>query len=114
MRSFVGKTIYIFLNAIPVAIMMALIPKIKDDFLLAVIYVLIIALSLAIRRERRDVIALIFGFIIMTAFEYFFINIGVEKFTRRSLFGLMPIWLPILWAYGFLVVKRTLRVLDRR
>jgi hypothetical protein len=48
-----------------------------------------------------------FGFIFMTLSEYLFISTGVEVFERDSLFGLMPLWLPFLWGYGFVVIKRS-------
>ena len=114
MKAFFKKTFLIAMNAIPVVIMIGLIPKVKDDFALAGLYVLIIALSLVVKRERKDVIALLFGFFVMTAMEYYFVNTGVEKFLRKTLFGLMPLWLPILWAYGFLAIKRVVVILDQR
>ncbi len=45
--------------------------------------------------------------------EYLFIKTGVETFTRNSLFGLMPLWLPFLWAYAFVVIKRAIKILDK-
>lgn len=48
----------------------------------------------------------------MLIFESIFILTGVEVFQRNSLFGIMPLWLPFLWAYGFIAIKRTIRILD--
>jgi hypothetical protein len=47
----------------------------------------------------------------MTFFEFIFIQTGVEVFQRNSLFDLMPLWLPFLWAYGFVVMKRSIVLL---
>ena len=48
----------------------------------------------------------------MIVSEYLFISTGVETFNRNSLFGLMPLWLPFLWGYAFVVMKRVIVVLD--
>jgi hypothetical protein len=54
---------------------------------------------------------LIFGFFIMIVAEYFFVMTGVETFRRNTLFGLMPLWLPFLWAYGYVAIKRAIEIL---
>jgi len=107
------KILQIFLNTIPVILMIAIIPVFKNDYVLTGIYVLIIAISFTIKYEKKDYLFFIFGFIIMIISEYFFVSIGVETFIRNSLFGLMPLWLPILWAYAFVVMKRVIIILDK-
>ncbi len=94
--------------------MIALIPFIKNDYLLTLIYILIIGISLIIKRTPNDLLVLIFGFFIMIASEYLFISTGVETFERRTLFGLMPLWLPFLWSYGFVAIKRSTEILSSR
>jgi hypothetical protein len=107
------KILQIFLNTIPIIIMIAFIPVFKNDYALTGIYFLIIFISFAIRYEKKDYLFFIFGFIIMIISEYFFISTGVETFMRNSLFGLMPLWLPFLWAYGFVAIKRAIIILDK-
>ena len=106
------KTFYIFLNSVPVLIMMGLIPVVSDDYLLSAIYAVIIVVSLIIYREQKDLTVLIFGFLIMIAAEYLFVSTGVESFNRNSLFGLMPLWLPFLWGCGFVAIKRAIKILE--
>jgi hypothetical protein len=106
------KSLKIFLNSIPVLIMVGLIPLIQNDYFLTLVYVGIIFISLFIKHERNDIPVSIFGFFIMVIFEYIFINTGVETFTRNSLFGVMPLWLPFLWAYGFIAIKRSVLILN--
>jgi hypothetical protein len=101
----------ILLNAIPVLVMIALIPVITNDYWLALTYIIIIIISLAFKHERSDFIIFAFGFVIMIICEYLFVSTGVETFVRNSLFGLMPIWLPLLWGYGFVAIKRAVEVL---
>ncbi|MFA6585063.1 MAG: hypothetical protein WCS97_01310 [Candidatus Paceibacterota bacterium] len=103
----------IILNAIPVALMVGLIPIVLNDYVLALIYILIAITSFVIKREEHDYLAYAFGLLVITAAEYFFIQTGVETFVRNSLFGIMPIWLPFLWAYAFTSIKRSLRILDQ-
>lgn len=106
------KVLKIFYNAVPVIIMIGLIPIIQNDYLLTIIYIVIISIFLKIiSANKADFVVLVFGFLIMTIFEYLFISTGVETFVRNSLFGLMPLWLPFLWAYGFVVIKRSVAIL---
>ena len=105
-RHYMQKILHIFLNAIPVLLMVGLIPLVPNDHILMFIYIGIIAVSLAAKRAPNDLFVLLFGFVIMTIFEYLFIRTGVETFTRTTFLGVMPLWLPFLWAYGFVAIKR--------
>lgn len=104
----------IILNALPILVMIWLIPLVSNDYVLSVLFLLIIVVSLATHRKPLDLTALIAGAILMTLAEYLFVSTGVETFTRNSLFGIMPLWLPILWAYGFVAIKRIVYVLGVR
>lgn len=108
------KTSLLLLNALPVLMMIGLIPLIQNDYVLTLAYVGIIIASLAIKKYKNDPLILIFGFCIMIVFEYLFISTGVETFNRNSLFGLMPLWLPFLWGYGFVAIKRSIEIIDAR
>lgn len=103
----------ILLNAIPVAFMVWLIPLIQDDVMLAAIYVVIIIISLAIKYEKRDGALFAFGFVALLISEYFFISTGVETFNRHSLLGVMPLWLPVLWGYSFIAIRRGIEALTK-
>lgn len=107
------KILQIFFNTIPIILMIAIIPIFKNDYALTGIYALIIAISFAVKYNKKDHLFFISGLIIMMISEYFFISAGVETFTRNSLFGLMPLWLPVLWAYAFVAMKRIIIVLDK-
>ena len=93
--------------------MIALIPLVQNDFVLSAIYILFIIVTLVIKREKKDFLFLAFGFVGLFLSEYFFISTGVETFHRQSLFGVMPLWLPVLWAYAFLIMSRVLSILAR-
>jgi hypothetical protein len=106
------KAWHIFLNALPILAMIGLIPLVQNDYSLALIDLVVVIISLVIHRERGDVPIFIFGFIVMIVFEYFFVSTGVETFNRHTLFGLMPLWLPILWGYGFIGIKRGIKIIE--
>jgi hypothetical protein len=57
-------------------------------------------------------VAYIIGLACITAGEVLFVSTGVEQFATHSLFGLIPAWLPFLWAYIFLSAKRILTILN--
>ncbi len=107
------KILRIILNTIPIILMIIIIPIFKNDYILTGIYIGIITISLLIKYSKNDYLFLIFGFIIMIISEYFFISTGVETFNRNSPFGIMPIWLPFLWAYAFVAMKRAIIILDK-
>lgn len=105
------KIWYIFLNTIPILLMIALIPIIWDDYALTAVYVVIVAAAFLAKRIPHDATVFIFGFFAMMASEYLFVHTGVETFNRNTLFGLMPLWLPLLWGYGFVAIKRAVESL---
>jgi len=108
-----NKIIKIFLNSIPILVMIGLIPLIQDDYSLTIIYVVISVIFLfIIKAKKNDFLVYVFGFIIMIVSEYIFISTGIEIFVRNSLFGLMPLWLPFLWALGFVVIGRSIKILE--
>ena len=108
-----NKTINIILNAIPVLLMIGLIPIIQNDYFLTVLYVGIVIASFLFKKEKGDILVFFFGFFIMTVCEVIFVSTGVETFVRNTLFGLMPLWLPFLWGYGFVAIKRALKILEQ-
>ena len=98
--------------AFPVFCMIALIPYVRDDLVLALVYLAIIGVS-SFRYQRHDFTYLVVGCLVLFVSEYFFISTGVETFERRSLFGVMPLWLPLLWAYIFVAIKRGIVIVEK-
>lgn len=95
----------IILEIIPIFLMIGLIPFIKNDYYLFASYIILIVIFLKIKYEKNEYRLLIAGILFMTFTEYIFISTGVETFTSQTLIN-MPIWLPLLWGYGFIVMKR--------
>ena len=105
------KILNIVVETIPIMLMIALVPFINNDYILSIIFIIIIAISLSIKYEKKDFTFLIFGLVALTISEYIFISTGVETFNRRTLFNIMPLWLPLLWAYAFVAIKRAINIL---
>lgn len=103
----------IFIYCIPIVLLIGIIPFVQNDYLLTVIYLVSALILLSIKSEKNDVLAFFFGLIGLTISEIFMVGTRVEIFVRNSFFGIMPLWLPFLWAYAFVIIKRCLRVLDR-
>ena len=93
--------------------MIGLIPFIANDYVLTLLYIAITVVALVLKRTPNDLLVFVFGFVAMTISEYFFVSTGVETFTRNTLFGLMPLWLPFLWGYGFVAIKRSVEILEQ-
>ncbi len=111
--NFVGQTIHkLFFEAIPIILMIGLIPFLKNDIFLALVYALIIGVSFLIAYDKSDIIFLLFGAVVLFFSEYFFVSTGVEVFIRNSLLGVMPLWLPILWGYAFVAMRRGIVILE--
>jgi len=96
----------------PVLFMILLIPLVQNDYVLLAIYLGIIIVAFFVKYLKLDWLFFSFALITMTASEALFISTGVEVFERNSLFGLMPIWLPVLWAYVFVVMRRLVKTLE--
>jgi len=94
--------------------MVGLIPLISNDFVLMAVFGLVISVSFLVKRQKNEWLIFIAGFLLMIFFEYIFILTGVEVFYRNTLFGIMPIWLPFLWAYGFVAIGRATKILDKQ
>ncbi|MEK9176840.1 MAG: hypothetical protein AAB923_00935, partial [Patescibacteria group bacterium] len=101
----------IVMESVLVLFMIGLVPLITDDYILTGVYVLLIAGSLLVKRNPGDLLVFGVGFVVMLATEYFFVSTGAEIFTRNSLFGVMPLWLPLLWGYAFIAMRRGLKAL---
>lgn len=108
-----NKILSIFINSVPILIMIGSIPFVRSDYILTCVFLIIMTISFLVKREKGDALFFIFGFVIMTISEYLFISTGVEIFLRNSLFGLMPLWLPFLWAYGFVAIARSVKILGK-
>ena len=108
------KLLLILINLLPIFVMIIAIRVFDNDYVLVIFYLALICLAFAVKYQQKDIMFFTFGLVAMTISEYFFISVGVETFNRNSLFGIMPLWLPILWGYVFVVMKRVIRIIDEK
>jgi hypothetical protein len=108
----IKKIISVTVESMPIFLMIGLIPLVQNDFYLTILYIVLTMCSFFIRYTKNDLLVYSIGFAAMTFFECIFILTGVETFIRNSLFGIMPLWLPFLWAYGFVVIKRAIAIIE--
>jgi len=97
----------IFLETIPLIIGVILTAILwKHNVLLSVLFIIIIIVVLEVKYQPGDFQTLLYGlvagFIIEVTGNYI---IGYQQFTNPNFLGI-PIWLPVAWAYGFMVMKR--------
>jgi len=107
------KSTEIFYNALPIVAMIGLVPLVLNDYLLAIICIAIIIGAFFVKISKHDLAIFAVGFFTMILVEGLFISTGVETFNRNSLLGIMPIWLPIIWGYGFVSIKRLIEIIER-
>ena len=103
--------IAIMRESIPCLAMIVLIPLVPNDYLLAIAYIMIIMTAFYFKYQQGDYVFLLTGMVLMLIFESIFIATGVETFQRKSLLAMMPLWLPILWGYGFVTIRRASHLL---
>ncbi|QQG37978.1 MAG: DUF2878 family protein [Candidatus Kaiserbacteria bacterium] len=99
-------------NALPVVGMILLVPVVTNDYVLTGIYIAFIIIATAGKRDHKDRVFLLFGLVASFIAETIFISTGVETFERNSLLGIMPLWLPFMWAYIFIAIRRAVLALE--
>ena len=108
-----SKEIKILVYALTILTLIGLVPVIQNDYYLTFIYLMLILLFTFLKKEKADWLFITIGFFSSFLGEYFFITTGVETFSRNSLFGIMPLWLPFLWTFIFLSMKRIFWIIYR-
>ena len=105
----VQKLFYILL---PVWVMIATLFVTTNDYLITAFYALMGLAALINGNDKKEWGLYLLGFVLLSACELFFVSTGVETFNRKALIAGMPIWLPFLWAYAFILMRRALIAWD--
>lgn len=78
----------------------------KNNIILLAVYLIAISIILKIKYQRGDLSALFYGFIIGLIVETIGTSVShYQSFANPDFLGI-PMWLPIVWAYGFMLMKR--------
>ena len=81
-----NKIKQIILELVPVVAMILLIPIIQNDYILLLVYGIIIISLFFIKYVKLDWVFFTFALITMTAFETLFISTGVERYSREIVY----------------------------
>src|SRR3989338_7529644 len=92
-------------SILPIVVMLGLIPLVRNDVVLAGVYALFIVVTLTVRQDKKDLAFLAIGLVIPTIGEILFVATGVEVFKRDLLVFGIPVWLPLLWGYVFIMMR---------
>lgn len=78
----------------------------RYNILLTFIYIIAILIYFKIKYEKGEILFLLvafaLGFIVEAVGTFF---VGYQSFTNPSFLGI-PLWLPIVWGFGFVVFRR--------
>lgn len=78
----------------------------ENNLLLTVLFLALLAALLAIKRYPGDIFALIYGSVLGFALEVFQTSIAkFHSFSNPDFLGI-PMWMPLVWGYGFMLMKR--------
>lgn len=79
---------------------------VENSLLLTAIYLAMTGLLLFLRYRHGDLFAFLYGAVLGFAIEVFETNIvHIHTFAHPDFLG-MPLWMPAVWGYGFLLMKR--------
>lgn len=106
MKSLFDLIKFILLELIPIIIgKILLIFLWRNNLLLTFLYLVIIGIAFKIKYEKREIFIFLLGAIVGLLFEVESVLIGFEIFLDPFFFGI-PLWMPLTWGYGFVVIKR--------
>ena len=78
----------------------------QNNFLLLAIYLILTVVLILWRGDNTEFAIFAYGIIIGGIVEIIGTEVsGYQSFTNPNFFG-VPIWLPIVWGYGFVAMKR--------
>ena len=78
----------------------------QDNVLLLIIYLVLTLGLIYFHKDKPEFIIFAYGILIGAIVEVIGTQIsGYQSFTKPD-FGGIPIWLPIVWGYGFVAMKR--------
>lgn len=92
---------------IPAVMAFALLPFLKgDEIRITIMLIIVIGITFVIEYKKKEWAVLLAGIIIGFLVEFSGDAVyQLQYWEQASFFGL-PIWLPILWGYGFVMIRR--------
>ncbi len=107
MRSILDLLRFIFLELIPViAGKILLVFFWRNNLLLTALYAIIVLAAFKVKYEKREWAIFLLGAVVGLSIELWAVNVvGFQTF-KGTVTGNIPLWMPLTWGYGFVVIKR--------
>lgn len=96
----------IIIQLIPLFLMLVIFLITQKEMFVSLGVVLLIGMTLLIHYEKNEWKVIILGIIIGLAFEIGGDLIYKAQYWKNGSFFGIPYWLPIMWGYGFLLIRR--------
>lgn len=90
---------------LPVFILLILFLFIKNEFLIAFLIILTMAIAFKIEYHKKEIYVVLFGLTLGILLELFGSLVLGFQYWKNTLL-VMPVWLPLAWGYGFVVIRR--------
>jgi general stress protein CsbA len=91
---------------LPLFVGMLIVVFIKNEWLIAVVLLCVIGVSFYIEYHKYEWFVLVLGVLVGLVLEGVGIHFyKLQYWSEGSVWG-MPVWLPILWGYGFVFIRR--------
>ncbi len=86
----------------------------QNSVLLFIIYLVLTLGLIYFHKDKTEFIIFFYGIVIGGLVEIVGTQVsGYQSFTKSDFFGI-PVWLPVAWGYGFVVMKRIGFILKNR
>ena len=105
-----GKYNLIFLEILPILIAVLLVSIFNKELELFVIGIILVGYTFFKNYESKEIYLFVLGMFVGLILELvgnFYLG---QKWAEATFFTI-PIWLPILWGYGFLIIRRVGNIL---
>jgi hypothetical protein len=100
-----NKTLKIFREFIPLLVVLIFLFFFRTEMAITILAVLGIVLTFFISYNKKEYIVFLFGLIIGLIFEIIG-NFWLGQNWPEASFFTIPIWLPLTWGYGFVIIRR--------
>jgi hypothetical protein len=98
---------------IPIFIIIFFLFFFRTEIVITILAILGITLTFIIRYHKKEYLVLIFGITIGLIFE-FIGNFWLGQNWPEASFFTIPIWLPLTWGYGFVIIRRIGNILAEK
>jgi hypothetical protein len=96
----------IILELLPVIILIILLIFIRSEIGIVILVILGIIGTFLIKYQKNELYLFLFGAVIGIIFELIGNILLGQSWPEASFFSI-PIWLPLSWGYGFIIIRRT-------